>query len=76
MSEIKIGTKLKAINKCIMEDTKKPSLTIGKNYEVKLIDYVFNETHVTIDSDTVKNHIFPMNGIWDFFEVKVSKNPK
>lgn len=72
MAQIKIGTRLKAINSCKMFGLKQYALTIGKSYKV------INKTkdEITIVDDQKYNHYFYINGIWDYFEVKVSKNPQ
>ena len=60
---MKVGDNLMAIDECIMNGTHKPTLTLGKNYEVVYLD----ESDFAVIDDNGDQHLFEHKYLNDFF---------
>ena len=61
---MKPGTKLTAIDPCVMEDSGKPTLTPGKEYSI-----ITSPDSIVILDDDGTNHEFQIKEVLDFFIV-------
>lgn len=73
MAQIRKGTILIATDPCIMEDTGKPSLTIGKEYMVIGYNNDIEKYHLCIIDDENEEHYFPIKDYKEFFNIKEDK---
>ena len=72
---IKKGTKLIAIDECIMSDNKEKALNLGEEYEVLIVTFcpVDNVQIFRIKSN-VGMHTFPVDEANQFFKLKNQKS--
>lgn len=65
MKNLKVGQKIRAIDRCIMKDSGKPALIIGKLYPIFKID----KTSIYVESEIFGVHEFPFNEVSNFFHI-------